>query len=110
MGPHKIKQWSSVCIDRGPLTILRMSGSTPLDTVADDLVPSDHAKSHFQASGNSGDGIEHPSQTYVSEKSWSPPKDNPLHPVKGITSEWTVRPSLLKFLLPQTKAGETGRI
>lgn len=66
-----------------------MSGSTPLDTVADELVLSVHAKSDLQASDNSGDGIEHLNQSSI-RKELEPPKDNPLPPVKGITSEWIV--------------------
>lgn len=90
-------------------SILRMSGYTPLDTVADELVPSVHAKSHLQAGSNSGDGIEHLHQSSVSEKSWRPPKIT-LHPGKAITSEWIVWKTLLKFLPPQTRPGEVGWI
>lgn len=86
-----------------------MSGYTPLDTVADELVPSVHVKSHLQASSNNGDGIEHLNQSSVSEKSWRPPKIT-HHPGKGITSEWIVWPTLLKFLPPQTRPGEVGWI
>lgn len=83
-------------------SILRMSGYTPLDTVADELVPSVHVKSHLQASSNNGDGIEYLNQSSVSEKSWRPPKIT-HHPGKGITSEWIVWP-------PQTRPGEVGWI